>query len=529
MYSGAKLKSSRQDGIVVLVLVVFIALTTIAYFLNEFSPEKIQHQQAISTSKSLSRAKDALIAHAVSRADINSPSAQPGRLGYLPCPANNNGEGNSVGNCGSRNEAALGWFPWRSLGLPPLRDESGACLLYAVSGSYKFRPPADMLNEDTYGMFQVVDESFNIVQGANPEDRVVAIVFAAGKALPGQSRTYNAGSQCGDDIDNFGAYLDRYVDASGTIDNSRVTSGSVDQIDRFIHATAESMSDDAARPHNDRFITITRDDIWPALMGRAEFDAADTTGNSKIRRVTEVLARCLAQYGNDNGNSRLPYPAPFNLNGNDYREGDDYDDAPAVAGGQHFGRFPYIVDSADAEIPGTIAESRLFEKNFSAPPVHAEPNDIRQCDDLHVRFLTDPPGPPFPPNADLRTATSEDRIFWENRKDHFFYAVSNSYRPSSFPPDDTAGAPRCGNCISIDGVQYAAVVIYAGEKEPPFMQTRKAPIAPTDTEDTKMNFINYVEIPGATGNGMGSYKTTGNDVMFCLTDTEPLTVVPCPP
>ncbi|MGB5277207.1 MAG: hypothetical protein WBP02_08560, partial [Gammaproteobacteria bacterium] len=197
MHSGAKVKNSKQDGIAVLALVVFVTIAAIAYFLTEFSPGKIQHQQAISTSKSLSRAKDALIAYAVSRADIGTPSAQPGRLGHLPCPANNNGEGNSVGNCGSKNEAALGWFPWRSLGLPPLRDESGTCLLYAVSGSYKFSPPTDMLNEDTYGMFQVVDESFNVVQGATPDDRVVAIVFAAGKALPGQSRTYNAGSQCG--------------------------------------------------------------------------------------------------------------------------------------------------------------------------------------------------------------------------------------------------------------------------------------------------------------------------------------------
>ena len=50
----------------------------------------------------------------------------------------------------------------------------------------------------------------------------------------------------------------------------------------------------------------------------------------------------------------------------------------------------------------------------------------------------------------------------------------------------------------------------------------------TDTIDTKMNPINYVEIPGALGNGMGNYNSSGNDIMFCITDTEPLDVVPCP-
>ncbi|NNJ97556.1 MAG: hypothetical protein HKP12_10385, partial [Gammaproteobacteria bacterium] len=259
MSSVAQVSARKQDGIVVLVLVILIAMSTIGYFLNEFSPGRVKHQQKISTGQSLSRAKDALLAYAVSRADVATPSAQPGRLGYLPCPANNNGEGNSVGNCGAQNEAALGWFPWRSLGLPPLRDESGACLLYAVSGSYKFSPPPDMLNEDSYGMFQVVDENLNVVQGINPEDRVVAIIFAPGSALPGQTRVYNAGSQCGDDVNNFGAYLDTFVGALGTIDNSDVTTGIEDRIDQFIRATQESISNGVV---NDRFITITRDEIW---------------------------------------------------------------------------------------------------------------------------------------------------------------------------------------------------------------------------------------------------------------------------
>lgn len=521
MCSGLPVKIAKQGGIAVLVLVIFIAMAAIAYFIAEISPEEIKHHQAISTSKVLGRAKDALIAYAASRGDIATPSAQPGRLGYLPCPANNNGEGNSVGTCGARNEAALGWFPWRSLGLPPLKDESGTCLLYAVSGSYKFSPSAYMLNEDSYGMFQVVDESFNIVQGANPEDRIVAIVFAAGKPLPGQSRN-NTGSQCGNDINNFDAYLDEYDVPLGTVDNSEITTGSADQIDQFIHATAESMSDNAAEPHNDRFITITRNEIWPVILRREEFDAAVNTGNSKVRRVTEALARCLAQYGNDNNNSRLPYPAPFNLNGADYRVNTNYDDAAALAGGQHFGRFPFIVDSADGAIPGTIASAVLFNKSFTSPPVYPPPLEIKGCNDLPILF-------PVGPNADLRTAVSEDRIYWENRKDHYFYAVSNSYRPSSFPPDDSAGAPRCGNCITVNGIKYAAAVIYSGEKRiTPLAQAREAPIAPIDTIDTKMNSINYVEIAGAIGNGMGNYNSGGNDVMFCITDTEPLDVVPCP-
>ena len=96
MSSGFHVKVSKQNGIVVLILVIFITIAAIAYFVTVISPEEIKHHQAISTSKALSRAKDALIAYAVSRGEIATPSAQFGRLGYLPCPANNNGEGNSV-------------------------------------------------------------------------------------------------------------------------------------------------------------------------------------------------------------------------------------------------------------------------------------------------------------------------------------------------------------------------------------------------------------------------------------------------
>jgi hypothetical protein len=526
MSSDTPVSYRKQEGIVVLVLVIIIAVSTIAYALSEFSPSKVKHQQVISAGKALSRAKDALIAHAVARADVVKPSEQPGRLGYLPCPANDNGEGNSVGNCGSQNEAALGWLPWRSLGLPPLRDESGTCLLYAVSGSYKFRPPTSMLNEDTYGMFQVVDHNRNVVQGLNPEDRVVAIVFAPGPALQGQARFNNAGSQCGNDANNFSAYLDTYVDALGAIDNSDVTTGIADQIDQFIHATDDSISSGVL---NDRFITITRDEIWSAIMQRKEFDADNVSGDSRVRRVTEALARCLAQYGNDNANLALPYPAPVGLKGsdNDYRNRDHYVDAPETAGANHFGRFPYIVDEADAVIsPATNSNNRLFNKSFSEPPIHPPPNNIRECDDIPILYTSVSPVPPVIPvpsgtNANLRKLDSEDRIYWENRKDHFFYAVSNSYRPTT----GSTSAPRCGSCITVGGVQYAAVVIYSGEKLP--SQSREAPVAPSDTVDTKSDWANYVEFSGITGDGTSTYVSTGNDVMFCITDTDPLAVVPC--
>jgi hypothetical protein len=500
MGSGGPVKFTSQKGIVVLILVIILALGAIAYLLSGFSAEEIKHYQLVATNQSLNQAKDALLAYAATRADIALPSKQQGEYGFLPCPETfkNGTEGNSAGTCGKDNRNTIGWLPWKSLGLPPLEDNSGTCLLYAVSASYKKEPSYAMLNEDTNGMFQVVDHSGAIVEGANPDDRVVAIIFAPGKELPGQSRNFSPGSICGEDYGNYAAYLD-VGGVGGTINNSDVVAAD-DLIDQFIHATAESTDDAQRDPYNDRFVTITRDEIWTLVRRRADF-VKDPS--SKIRRMTEALAQCIAAYGNTNSNRWLPMPALEGLAGNDYRNNVSYDDD---GGANHRGRYPYIVDTADTIIPGTSAGSILFDKGI--------------CSALPIQW-------PLGPNADLSTTTmSEDRVMWEHWKDHVFYAVSDAYDPKPLPlvPDPI---PRCGPCLKVNGLDYAAVVIYGNTRLAG--QTREAPIAPMDI-DTKNNYKNYIELTNADTAGAGDFTPTkaSNDILYCITDTEPLGVIPCP-
>ncbi len=189
MYSRTKLTLPRkQKGIVLLMMVIIIVFASVSYLLSKISVTDIKQQHQQLTQNALKQAKQALLAYAMTRTELAPPvvsSKQPGMYGYLPCPANNNGEGISVGSCGMRFKNTLGWFPWKSLDMPPLRDGNGDCLLYAVSSSYKWSPNARMLNEDTPGMLQVVDENGTIIQGAKAKDRVVAIIFLPGKYLPG--------------------------------------------------------------------------------------------------------------------------------------------------------------------------------------------------------------------------------------------------------------------------------------------------------------------------------------------------------
>ena len=73
-------------------------------------------------------------------------------------------------------------------------------------------------------------------------------------------------------------------------------------------------------------------------------------------------------------------------------------------------------------------------------------------------------------------------------------------------------------------MQYAAVVLFAGRRQG--LQLRNEPVAAGDT-DTKNSLSSYIEVTNPIGDGTGNYTPTGNDIAFCITDTDPFTVVSC--
>jgi hypothetical protein len=76
-------------------------------------------------------------------------------------------------------------LPWRTLGLPDLRDGNGERLWYAVSSEFARNPScgaACPLNSDTKG-------ALTVITGTSPTLNVIAIVFAAGQTVGGQNRS----------------------------------------------------------------------------------------------------------------------------------------------------------------------------------------------------------------------------------------------------------------------------------------------------------------------------------------------------
>ena len=153
----------KQAGIALLVFIIALALTISLYYFSSISLVDIQVDNVEKTHAALKQAKEALISYAIMHAD-KMGSGDPGEFGYLPCPyVSNANEGAQDLNCKARNINVIGYLPWNSLDSDIYRDSSGNCLWYAVSGSYKNSPDSLLINEDTNGLFQVVDESANII------------------------------------------------------------------------------------------------------------------------------------------------------------------------------------------------------------------------------------------------------------------------------------------------------------------------------------------------------------------------------
>lgn len=155
----------------------------------------------------LAEARSALIGYAISYAERH-----PGEgYGFLPCPDGGNDGSTDLGACGARDSAAFGRLPWRTLGLPELRDGWGECLWYAVAGSVKHNPKPLSLNWDSPGQFDLRDAGGEALPLATIDGRAVAVIFAPGPARAGQLRPHGRAIGCSGS-DAVAADLTHYLD-----------------------------------------------------------------------------------------------------------------------------------------------------------------------------------------------------------------------------------------------------------------------------------------------------------------------------
>lgn len=214
--SGQRAPSLRKQRGVALLLFMLVLLVASSTYLIRHADSRVSAQQKrlAKSTQALADAKEALIAYAVQ---------YPGRPGSLPCPDVDYDGQSQIGieyvgnNCAER----LGWFPYRSLDMQELRDDSGAKLWYAVANDYRMfwggsTPPP--LNSETAGTLTV-----------DALTDVIAVIIAPGVAFDSQTRpdgagTLDAGTDRGEFLEDINAdeTLEDYVSAAVGDFNDRV-------------------------------------------------------------------------------------------------------------------------------------------------------------------------------------------------------------------------------------------------------------------------------------------------------------------
>src|SRR5512142_1165139 len=119
-----------------LVLAALVLLLAIGTLFATVATWRISAARDRATERALAQAREALVAYAADR-----PITAIVGPGYLPCP-DLDGDGWAESTCGSLDGASgqadrLGRLPWKTLGLPELRDGDGERLWYAVSSKHK--------------------------------------------------------------------------------------------------------------------------------------------------------------------------------------------------------------------------------------------------------------------------------------------------------------------------------------------------------------------------------------------------------
>jgi len=489
----------RQRGAALIIMLVIVVMGAASILVSSLSTTAVKNARQETTAAALAQAKEALIGYAVTYSDMNTGDTH----GYLPCPdVNETGitpEGIEHGNCGVTNANTLGRLPWKSLGLSPLRDSTGECLWYAVSGTYKNNPKTtSTMNWDNTGKLKVYSADGNEIA----PDEIVAVVIAPGSVSatnnPAQDRSGTYAPVCGGNY-TPAAYLDN--DTIHSIDNSAIATG------KFIlpheHRDANG---NVTLSINDQFVYITRQDIWTAIQ----------------KRIAREAQKCLDDYAVTSG-GKYPWAVPVST---------PTAFSPLIMGEYNtlFGRLPTRPSVQLMSTPAMIttmqskfdelwttlavfAASKTFAnlstmkakasaaKNaadtvgdyYDGTPLENPADDLKDAaDDAKDNLTTSSSAAAIAAiqqdivdaanaftsamtvafsqasgmaNTWPASCTLFSSVHWEHWKDLVFYQVASGYRPK----DSSAS---CGNCLSVEGGghnlagsgSYRATVIVAGKK-----------------------------------------------------------------
>jgi len=417
---------TAEKGAALIVILALIGIAFVSLLVVAVSASRAQIEKAQQTEAALGRAREALIAYAVSV----SPDTSAKRPGDLPCPDLDN-DGSAEATCPSDTQR-IGRLPWKTLDLGDLRDGDGERLWYALSGKFDRTTVnqcptaggAGCLNSETYGTITVraVDAS-TIHDGTNPSSQpsgAIAVVISPGavlKRMMGASGPQDRGCTGDSNVAScnqtgictgpvFTAtarcnptnFLDvvgpPVLSVPGSPGSSEDNANFADATttDGFIQGPIWNSSD--AVVLNDRVIVLRYEDLMPHLE----------------RRVAAEALRCLQDFATDSS-GRYPWAAPVAA---------DYSVTPlADEDLRTFGRLPDT-------LPASMAYAGMAASWRSNCPIGM---------------------------------SAPNHMWWANWRNLAFFGIAPGYAPDQ-------SSPACGTCLTVDppspGADKHVVVLVAG-------------------------------------------------------------------
>jgi len=302
---------------------ILVVMAALAYLISNLTPEAIERRRNQQSQEAMTQAREALIGYALQYREQQLAIGTPDAIyGYLPLPDlgtdNNTNIGCPYEGCDANlsgsalNKTVVGRFPWRLFGTQPLRDGYGECLWYIVSGSHQRIEKAVPMNWDTLGQIDIV--TTNDVDPAKlksliatAHDRPVAIIFAPGPVVGGQSRGpigTNDVTQCNGNY-NPANYLEPslatalldasnnpsasiYFSGATTTNNTHLNSLAISTQGRIFSdgSNLKAACSNCTVAGNDSGLPLSSDTLFGAIRKHAYFR---TDINSLLDRITDCL------------------------------------------------------------------------------------------------------------------------------------------------------------------------------------------------------------------------------------------------
>ena len=232
-------------------MLVILVVGIAAVLVSSLTSSTVKTARQEKTAAALAQAKEALIGISATYTDYP---------GSLPCPDTND-DGTSDAGGSSECPSYIGRLPWKTLGLPDLRDAAGERLWYTLSRNVRRYNSVLPLNSETTGTLNIT--------GAYTANNLMAIVFAPGANIGTQSRSNSRTAFCtttgNTRIESLCAT--NYLEGS----NANPSPGS--------SPNQGYQNANTGIPFNDQLISISQDQLFPTVEMRIAREAKSCLDN----------------------------------------------------------------------------------------------------------------------------------------------------------------------------------------------------------------------------------------------------------